>query len=70
MYERARPLVGSARDYDPLMDRVGDARVVLLGEASLRGARRAREVARLARDWFERHLTPAGAQTPAASGAP
>jgi erythromycin esterase-like protein/predicted phosphoribosyltransferase len=30
----ARPLVGDARDYDPLMDLVGDARFVLLGEAS------------------------------------
>ena len=30
----ARPLAGNARDYDPLMELVGDARFVLLGEAS------------------------------------
>jgi erythromycin esterase-like protein/predicted phosphoribosyltransferase len=30
----AHPLAGTARDYDPLMDLVGDARFVLLGEAS------------------------------------
>jgi erythromycin esterase-like protein len=30
----AYPLTGSAGDYDPLLERVGDARVVLLGEAS------------------------------------
>jgi erythromycin esterase-like protein len=30
----ARPLAGTARDYDPLMELVGDARLVLLGEAS------------------------------------
>src|SRR5687768_3151708 len=30
----ARPLAGVARDYDELLERVGDARLVLLGEAS------------------------------------
>ena len=30
----AYPLAGSDRDYDPLMDRIGDARFALLGEAS------------------------------------
>ena len=30
----AFPLIGSARDYDPLMDRIGAARFALLGEAS------------------------------------
>ena len=30
----ARPLTGAAEDYDPLMERIGDARFVLLGEAS------------------------------------
>ena len=32
--EAAHPLTGEAGDYDPLMDRIGDARLVLLGEAS------------------------------------
>lgn len=30
----ASPLVGKAEDYDPLLERIGDARIVLLGEAS------------------------------------
>lgn len=30
----AHVLNGSARDYDPLLSRIGDARFVLLGEAS------------------------------------
>ena len=30
----AIPLIGAARDYDPLIDQIGDARFVLLGEAS------------------------------------
>lgn len=32
--ETAHPLTGTARDYDPLMDLVGEARFALLGEAS------------------------------------
>ena len=32
--EAAYPLAGTARDYDALMDLVGEARFVLLGEAS------------------------------------
>jgi erythromycin esterase-like protein/predicted phosphoribosyltransferase len=32
--ETAYPLAGSARDYDPLMGRIGEARFALLGEAS------------------------------------
>src|ERR1700681_988740 len=32
--ETAYPLAGSARDYDPLIGRIGDARFALLGEAS------------------------------------
>ena len=32
--EAARPLTGAAEDYDPLLELVGDARFVLLGEAS------------------------------------
>src|ERR671938_545326 len=30
----ARPLTGSDRDYDPLLDLIGNCRFVLLGEAS------------------------------------
>lgn len=32
--EAAHPLTGAANDYDPLLDLIGDARFVLLGEAS------------------------------------
>ena len=32
--ESAHPLTGSPQDYDPLMDLIGDARFVLIGEAS------------------------------------
>jgi erythromycin esterase-like protein len=32
--DSAYVLSGAARDYDPLMDLIGDARFVLLGEAS------------------------------------
>jgi len=32
--QSAHPLRGSAQDYDPLMDLIGDARFVLIGEAS------------------------------------
>jgi erythromycin esterase-like protein/predicted phosphoribosyltransferase len=32
--ETAHPLAGSARDYDPLIGRIGEARFALLGEAS------------------------------------
>ena len=32
--ESAHPLTGAARDYDPLLRLIGDARFVLLGEAS------------------------------------
>jgi erythromycin esterase-like protein len=32
--ETAHRLIGAAYDYDPLMDRIGDARFVLIGEAS------------------------------------
>src|SRR5258705_11291658 len=32
--EAAQPLTGPVRDYDPLMDLIGDARFALLGEAS------------------------------------
>lgn len=30
----AHPLSGDPRDYDPLLERIGDARFVLIGEAS------------------------------------
>src|SRR6266487_5216487 len=30
----AHPLAGAPQDYDPLLDRIGDARFVLIGEAS------------------------------------
>ena len=32
--ELARPLTGAREDYDPLLEMIGDARFVLLGEAS------------------------------------
>jgi erythromycin esterase-like protein len=32
--EFARPLTGAREDYDPLLEMIGDARFVLLGEAS------------------------------------
>ena len=32
--DAAHPLTGSAQDYDPLLELIGDARVVLLGEAT------------------------------------
>jgi len=32
--QRARPLLGEASDYDPLLDLIGDAHFVLLGEAT------------------------------------
>jgi erythromycin esterase-like protein len=34
IHEAARPLTGSATDYDALLEMIGEARVVLLGEAS------------------------------------
>lgn len=32
--EAAHPLAGSSQDFEPLMARIGDARFVLIGEAS------------------------------------
>ncbi len=32
--DAAHPLTGAASDYDPLLERIGDARFVLIGEAS------------------------------------
>lgn len=34
LHEVAHPLIGTAQDYDPLMDLIGNARFVLIGEAS------------------------------------
>jgi erythromycin esterase-like protein len=34
VHEAAHPLVGDINDYDPLMQLVGDASLVLIGEAS------------------------------------
>jgi erythromycin esterase-like protein len=34
MRQRAHPLTGAAADYDPLLERIGEARFVLLGEAT------------------------------------
>ncbi|MCI0591146.1 MAG: erythromycin esterase family protein, partial [Gammaproteobacteria bacterium] len=34
VHEAANPLTGAAQDYDPLIERIGAARFVLLGEAS------------------------------------
>lgn len=34
LHEAAHPLTGTAQDYDPLMDLIGNARFVLIGEAS------------------------------------
>lgn len=49
----ARPLAGGARDYDPLLEFIGDARVVLLGEASHGTAEFYRERARITRRLIE-----------------
>ncbi|MFL9458141.1 hypothetical protein AB0758_44850 [Tolypothrix bouteillei VB521301_2] len=32
--QAAHPLIGTAEDYDPLLDLIGDARFVLIGEAT------------------------------------
>jgi erythromycin esterase-like protein/predicted phosphoribosyltransferase len=34
VHKIAHPIIGAAQDYDPLLDLIGDARFVLLGEAS------------------------------------
>jgi erythromycin esterase-like protein len=49
----AHPLSGPAHDYDPLMDRIGDARVMLLGEASHGTHEFYRERARITRRLIE-----------------
>jgi erythromycin esterase-like protein len=47
------PLTGEARDYDPLLDLVGDARIVLLGEATHGTHEFYRERARITRRLVE-----------------
>ncbi len=49
----ARPLTGGAHDYDALLDLVGDARIVLLGEASHGTLEFYRERARITRRLIE-----------------
>ena len=49
----AHPLTGGAADYDPLLDRIGEARVVLLGEASHGTHEFYRERARITRRLIE-----------------
>ena len=49
----ARPLTGGAHDYDVLLDLVGDARIVLLGEASHGTLEFYRERARITRRLIE-----------------
>jgi erythromycin esterase-like protein len=51
--EAARPVTGSAEDYDPLLELIGDARVVLLGEASHGTHEFYRERARISRRLIE-----------------
>jgi erythromycin esterase-like protein len=53
--EAAYPLTGSAPDYDPLMELVGDARLVLLGEASHGTHEFYRERARITQRLIEEH---------------
>src|SRR4051812_5204592 len=49
----AHPLTGSKADYDPLLELIGDARVVLLGEASHGTHEFYRERARITRRLIE-----------------
>jgi erythromycin esterase-like protein len=51
----AHPLTGSAGDYDPLMELIGDARIVLLGEASHGTHEFYRERARITQRLIEEH---------------
>jgi erythromycin esterase-like protein len=51
--DAAYPLTGSKNDYDPLLDRIGNARVVLLGEASHGTHEFYRERARITRRLIE-----------------
>jgi erythromycin esterase-like protein len=51
----ARPVTGGAHDYDALIDRIGDARIVLLGEASHGTHEFYRERARITRRLIRDH---------------
>jgi erythromycin esterase-like protein len=51
----AHPLAGGARDYDPLLSLIGDARLVLLGEASHGTHEFYRERARITQRLVEEH---------------
>jgi erythromycin esterase-like protein len=51
----AHPLTGSAGDYGPLIELIGDARIVLLGEASHGTHEFYRERARITRRLIEEH---------------
>src|SRR4051812_13967800 len=51
--DAAHPLTGSKDDYDPLLNLIGDARVVLLGEASHGTHEFYRERARITRRLIE-----------------
>jgi erythromycin esterase-like protein len=53
--EAAVPLTGSREDYDPLIEMIGDARVVLLGEATHGTHEFYRERARITRRLIEEH---------------
>jgi erythromycin esterase-like protein/predicted phosphoribosyltransferase len=53
--QSAHPLTGTANDYDPLMARIGDARFVLLGEASHGTHEFYRERAVITRRLIEEH---------------
>ena len=53
--EAARPLTGGAHDYDPLLELTGNARLVLLGEATHGTHEFYRERARITRRLIEEH---------------
>lgn len=53
VHEAAHPLTGNGRDYDPLMELIGDARFVMLGEATHGTHEFYRERARITRRLVE-----------------
>jgi hypothetical protein len=56
--EIAYPLAGSARDYDPLMGRIGEARFVLLGERGAWSPAKRRRLAAPSRTPSRRRRSP------------